>query len=99
METWEKEIRKFDKELKRRMKVIWKFERTGFNIDKPILLRRLMGYPDRFTGPIWRNWVREWQFRNREYLNEVMKLRYRKARDEGCLKKREYQSLKVYQDR
>ena len=100
METWEEGIKEFDEDLKRRMKVIWRHEFTGFNMDRPILLRRAMGYIDRSNGPVWRNWIREWRIRNNEWENQKERERYAERKKlTGFGRKVEYSKLKVYQDR
>jgi hypothetical protein len=100
MELWEKEIRKFDTQLKKRMMVIWKYEKTGFNIDKGIFIKSLLGFPDRSRPPAWRDANKEWRFRNSEWENQKERDRYlERKRLTGFGRKREYSELKVFQDR
>lgn len=97
MEKWEIEIARFDADLKRRMKIIEHFEVTidleSYNFTKS-RIRRLLGFPNRFRMPWWRDHDKEWRERNRERVNEYSRMLYKK----NGRRKRSYSELKKYQD-
>jgi hypothetical protein len=76
METWRVEIEKFDEDLKKRMSVIYEFERNYPDMDELIKMRvnSLLGFPDRFLPPWWRDKGKEWFFRNSDWVREYQAL-------------------------
>ena len=68
MENWRVEIEKFDEDLKSRMVIIRRNERTGLNLDRFVL--KGLGFSMRGLFPWWRDHTKEWRNRNRNRVNE-----------------------------
>jgi hypothetical protein len=83
------EIEKFDRDLERRMTLIRRYEKTGVDLDKPGLIRRLLGFPVRGRFPAWRDHTKEWRERNRERVNMCSRIQQRNWRSKNLSKARE----------
>lgn len=108
MKNWKIEIKKFDKDLKNRMKVIFRFEYFQFNEKTELIkIRSLMGFPILGARPWWFDnsyqWkrrnserhnesCRNWRFNNKEKCRERYKIRYLKNIELERLRNRIYYS-------
>lgn len=98
MKNWVILIKRFDDDLNKRMKEIFKHEVTGINIDSVSFGYRALGFPNRRGFPSWRDHAKEWRNRNRDRINEKERLRYQKKGYKAVRRFRPYAELKKYQD-
>ncbi len=80
MMNWREGIEEFDRDLEKRMKVIARFEITGYSSDSPYYFRRLLGFVT-LSNPCWFfNKNLQWDSRNRERKNLCERIRRARIR-------------------